>query len=194
MEYLFTHFRSRERTPTLFPSWNISWDYLVFFKLIESDQPSLFLLFCQKSAPRVEKKRRIMPDSCSLPSVCVCVCDSTQGCAVPRGPVTTVCVPAEPSPPLPSQLLFLPCSYVSRSWRAGDRGRVRSWDGESIPSGHTHTLACTCNHTNKHTHIPKQNIYSKESEYVTYANIHSKTESDALLAVSWWHYTYGGTP
>lgn len=118
----------------------------------------------------------------------MCVHDSTQGCAVPRGPVTTVCVPAEPSPPLPSQLLFLPCSYVSRSWLAGDRGRVRSWDGESIPS--RHTLASTCKHTNMHTRSHTEyTVHTKGSEYVTYANIQSKTESDALLAVRWWKYT-----
>lgn len=84
----------------------------------------------------------------------VCICDSTQACSVPRGPVTTVCVPAELSPPLLSQLLFLPCSYVSCSWRAGDRGREWCWDGESIPRGHGRTLACTrmyCVHMHGYT-------------------------------------------
>lgn len=74
-------------------------------------------------------------DNCSRRRPCVrllCqrVRDSTKGCAVPRGPVTTVCVPAEPSPPLPSQLLFLPSSYVSpflTRWRQGEGGDGRGW-------------------------------------------------------------------
>lgn len=115
-----------------------------------------------------DKKRSIIPDAVSPLCVYVCVRDSIQGCAVPCSPVTTVCVPAEPSPPLLSQLLFLPCSYVSRSWRARDRGRVQSWDGESIPSGHTHTLVSTCKHVHAHT----------QTHTICICNIQSKTGSD----------------
>lgn len=79
----------------------------------------------------------------------LCVCDSTQGCAVPRGPVTTVRASrALSSSPLSDAIfaLFL-CKTLLMRWRQ----RQSTEMGWGEHPQRTHTLSCTCKRIRTHT-------------------------------------------